>query len=372
MLFAAGCSAPQVAPVETLATPIAGPSPTAQPAAAASSPAGEARPTIIPSATAIAPTATPLGGPRPAGVAVAPNAPRVLLQPMTHEYETWNNCAPVTAEMVLSFFGIHRTQAQIAPILRPNPKNFSVRLDQIGTFLTGYGLQAHPLVGGTLELLKQFASNGIPVVTEDQLSLQEDYGHFRVVRGYDDAAGVIILGDSYYGPENRLPYNLYSELWKRHDYAFMPVYRPSQAAIVQAILGARFDASTNDAAASAAARQMVAANPSDAFAWLDLGQDLFQQGEFGPAISAWQRARAGPLTPRTLWYTIWPAAAYNHLGQYTQALAVTTVPLAGDPNNAAALLQKGLAERALGRGAPARADLAQAIAIDPSLAGAAA
>ncbi|MGH2520501.1 MAG: C39 family peptidase, partial [Chloroflexota bacterium] len=253
LLIATGCATPYVAP-RTSATAIPVPPVTVSPAVVASSSAGAAHAPSAPRATVIAPAPTPAARPLPTSAPVAPSAPRVLLQPMTHEYETWNNCAPVTAEMVLSFFGIRRTQAQIAPILRPNPENFSVRLDQIGTFLAGYGLQSHPLVGGTLELLRQFASNGIPVVTEDQLSLQEDYGHFRVVRGYDDAAGVLILGDSYYGPENRLPYSLYSELWKRHDYAFMPVYQPAQAATVRAILGARYGPAANDAAATATAR----------------------------------------------------------------------------------------------------------------------
>ena len=287
---------------------------------------------------------------------------------MKHEYETWNNCAPVTSEMVLSYYGIDRTQVQIAPLLRPNPNNFSVRMDQIAAFLETFGLEARPYIGGSLATVKALVSNGIPVVTEDQLSLQDDYGHFRVARGFDDGAGVIIFGDSYYGPTNRLGYALYQELWKRHNYAFMPVYRPEQRALVQAILGADFEPAQNLNDALAAAQQAVSQHPDDGFAWLDLGNDSYSSDQLQAAQTAWQKATSLHLTARTLWYTIWPAAMYNQLGQYQQALQVVAVPLATDPNNAEALLERGNAERGLGRTSQARADYSAAITIDPSLA----
>ncbi len=376
--------APRVAPAEPqrpavtaiAVVPAATPLATA-PAVTAQSPAGPApttsstSPTTILSAapTVVAP-ATPAATAAPAKpvVQVAPITGRALLEPMTHEFETWNNCAPVTSEMVLSYYGIQKKQTEIAPVLRPNAKNFSVRIDQIGAYLGQFGLQSQPLIGGTLPLLKVFASNGIPVVVEDQLSLQDDYGHFRVVRGYDDSAGVLIFGDSYFGATNRIAYNLYAELWKRHDYAFMPVFRPEQAALVQAILGPDFDPRTNLDNALKAARTAVADQPSDGFAWLNLGADLYKTGQFPEAIDAWNHAKTLKITPRTLWYTIWPAAAYNQLGRYQEAIDVTATPLATDPNNAEALLERGNAYRGLGNLARARADYAQAIDVDPSLA----
>ncbi|HVA24805.1 MAG TPA: tetratricopeptide repeat protein [Chloroflexota bacterium] len=300
-------------------------------------------------------------------MAVAPTAARVLLQPMQHEYETWNNCAPVTSEMVLSYYGIFKRQTEIAPVLRPQPKNFSVRMDQIAGYLDQFGLESRPLIGGSLTQLKALASNSIPTVVEDQLSLQEDYGHFRVVRGFDDAAGVVIFGDSYYGPTNRLSYALYQELWKRHNFAFMPVYRPAQRPLVQAILGADFNPAQNAEHALNDARQAVAARPDDGFAWLNFGSDLYHAGQLQEARAAWERAQPLQLTGRTLWYTIWPAAVYNQLGDYQRAMQVVAIPLATDPNNAEALLEQGNAYRGLGNKDRARADYTLAAKIDPSL-----
>ncbi|MBV8085782.1 MAG: C39 family peptidase [Chloroflexi bacterium] len=291
----------------------------------------------------------------------------MLLQPMQHEYETWNNCAPVTSEMVLSYYGISKRQTEIAPVLRPNAKNFSVRMDQISAYLNSFGLESTPLVGGTIPLLKSLVSNNIPVVVEDQLSLQDDYGHFRVVRGFDDGAGVLIFGDSYYGPTNRLSYNLYQELWKRHNFGFMPVYKPEQRPLVAAILGADFDPNQNQQDALEGAKQAVAAKPDDGFAWLNLGEDLYATGDLQNAKTAWERAQKMQLTARTLWYTIWPAAVYNRLGEYQQALQVVAVPLGTDPANAQALLERGNAEKGLNQLDKARADYSLAFDVDPSL-----
>ena len=85
------------------------------------------------------------------------------------------------------------------------------------------------------------------------------------------------------------------------------------------------------------------------------------------AKAAWERARTLRVTPRTLWYTIWPAAVYNQLGDFQQALDVVSIPLSTDPNNAEALLEQGNAFKGLGNIAKARADYSLAISVDPSL-----
>ncbi|HLG71226.1 MAG TPA: C39 family peptidase [Chloroflexota bacterium] len=338
-------------------------SPAAPVASTAAAPASASAAASAP--VSAAPTAT--ASPSAPAVKVAPTAARVLLQPMQHEYETWNNCAPVTSEMVLSYYGISKRQTEIAPVLRPNPKNYSVRMDQIAGYLGQFGLESQPLIGGSLAQLKALVSNNIPVVVEDQLSIQEDYGHFRVVRGFDDAAGVLIFGDSYYGPTNRLSYGLYQELWKRHNDAFMPVFKPSEKPLVQAILGPDFDPATNLQHALSDAKQAVAAHPDDGFLWLDLGSDLYRANQLQDAQAAWEQARRRQLTQRTLWYTIWPAAVYNQVGEFQKALDVVAIPLATDPYNAEALLERGNAYKGLGNKERARADYALAADVDPSL-----
>jgi Flp pilus assembly protein TadD len=55
------------------------------------------------------------------------------------------------------------------------------------------------------------------------------------------------------------------------------------------------------------------------------------------------------------------------LGEFQQALQVVAVPLATDPGNAEALLERGNAYRGLGNKDRARADYSLAYEIDPSL-----
>src|SRR5262249_4875570 len=126
---AASPTAAQASPVEPPAAATAALEPSAT---AASRPAASAEPSVSASArptTTVRPPAA--ASPTAPAVTVAPTTARALLQPMQHEYETWNNCAPVTAEMVLSYYGISKWQTDIAPVLRPHPKNYSVRMDQI-------------------------------------------------------------------------------------------------------------------------------------------------------------------------------------------------------------------------------------------------
>jgi tetratricopeptide (TPR) repeat protein len=136
---------------------------------------------------------------------------------------------------------------------------------------------------------------------------------------------------------------------------------------VQAILGRDFDPSQNAEHALNDARQAAASRPDDGFAWLNFGSDLYRAGNLPEARAAWDRARQLQLTGRTLWYTIWPAAVYNRLGEYQHALEVVAIPLGTDPFNAEALLERGNAYRGLGNKDRARADYAMASEVDPSL-----
>ncbi|MDY7041966.1 MAG: hypothetical protein SVX38_14005, partial [Chloroflexota bacterium] len=65
-------------------------------------------PTAVPTATP-APTATPTPTPF-----LTPVAEQVLLEPMTHVWQTWNNCGPATVSMCLSYFERAETQANVA------------------------------------------------------------------------------------------------------------------------------------------------------------------------------------------------------------------------------------------------------------------
>src|SRR6266567_7306581 len=118
-------SAREDTPVSALTSPVASPGAASSPASVVSPSPGGLAATPAPSASVsskpAAPSSVPTSAPpSAASLVVAPTASRALLQPMQHEFETWNNCAPVTAEMVLSYYGISKRQTEIAPVLRPH------------------------------------------------------------------------------------------------------------------------------------------------------------------------------------------------------------------------------------------------------------
>lgn len=294
-----------------------------------------------------------------------------VLEPMSHAYQTWNNCAPVATMMALSYYGVQKSQAEVAQALRPNPKNFSVRADQVVAYVVGFGLRGRALLNGNVPLLQRFIAAGIPVLIEDQLSLApgEDYGHYRTLRGYNQPFHALILNDPYYGPMRTTPEAEFDELWRRHNRHYVPIYRPEQEGQVLAILGVDAEPEGMLRRAAADLRKAVEAHPQDGFNWLGLGEVQSLQGDVEGALESWQHAAASRLTPRALWYTAWPAVMLNQAGQAQQALDLANRVLAEDPGNAEYHRERGKALQALGQPAAARAAFRLARTYDPSLPG---
>jgi uncharacterized protein YvpB len=89
--------------------------------------------------------------------------------------------------------------------------------------LEGLGFSAPVLRGGTVEDVKRFVAQGIPVIVLQYHSVLGKVPHFRVVRGYDDAAGHLIMSDSLSGPNVALTEHDFDLLWNTQGRQFMPV-----------------------------------------------------------------------------------------------------------------------------------------------------
>ena len=92
----------------------------------------------------------------------------------------------------------HRGQAQAANFMKPNANDKNVRPDEMVAYVRSVGLQADWRVGGDLDRLKLLLANGIPVVVESgsRPDPNDWMGHYRLLVGYDDAAGRFIAYDS--------------------------------------------------------------------------------------------------------------------------------------------------------------------------------
>ena len=93
----------------------------------------------------------------------------VQLTGFTHQWQTWNNCGPATVTMNTSFFGHPETQVEAAQYLKPNGEDKNVNPHELAAYARTLGMEATVRQGGSIEQLKQFLSQDIPVIAETWL-----------------------------------------------------------------------------------------------------------------------------------------------------------------------------------------------------------
>jgi len=283
---------------------------------------------------------------------------------MSHEYQKLNNCAPVALTMVLSYYGLERTQFDIAPLVKGHDRDKHVSPEEMVAYLTGMGLGARVRVNGNAEALKALISNGIPVIVQQLLLVPDgrQVGHYRVVRGYGREA--FIINDPYKGPKLRLPFALFDERWRAFNRRYIPVYPPEREDAVRAILGEDWDDGAMYERALAAARREVK-DVGDGYAWFNLGDDYLALGDYEGAAEAYGRALELGLPPLFLWYQYGPFEAYNALGQHEKVLALSEGIVAEAPDIEEIRYQRGLAYLGLGDVEKARAEFELAVQYNP-------
>jgi len=228
----------------------------------------------------------------------------------------WNNCGPATLTMNLSFFGIYQHQREAASYLKPNGDDKNVSPEQMLAYAAQKGLEGVVRMGGDMDLLRRFLSNGIPVIVETWIK-PEDHGgmgHYRLITSFD--GGTFIAQDSYFGPD-RLLYAAELDLgWRVFNRKFIVLFEPEDEELVMALLGPLADESTMLELALERAQEEAAEDPDDAFAWFNLGTVYTRLGETELAVGAFDEARRIGLPLRMLWYQFEPFEAYLDAGRY--------------------------------------------------------
>ena len=177
------------------------------------------------------PTATPTPIPTPTATPT-PLPSSVLLEPMNHQQQTYNNCGPASAAIILGYYDHWITQGEVNRHLRPGPSPCGII-----SYLSRFGLRGRVYrMSLNCDPIRLLLANGIPVIANQGLTLTNRLGHYRVIHGYDDAVDELISDDPLLGTGLRIECVDYLRLGYRRP--FIAVYPPDREALVESLMEA--------------------------------------------------------------------------------------------------------------------------------------
>ncbi|GGJ88415.1 hypothetical protein GCM10008939_35640 [Deinococcus aquiradiocola] len=159
---------------------------------------------------------------------------RTYLEGLAFDFQTYNNCGPSALSAVLGFYKAQVGQDAIRRATREG--NGYMRVSAIAPELRKFGLRTVTIRNGRLDQVKRLLSLGIPVIVLQWFDRPGHIAHFRVVRGYDDQAGLVWVSDSMVGPVSYLNYASFDALWNTQGRQMFPVYPDGFDGAVRALL----------------------------------------------------------------------------------------------------------------------------------------
>ena len=245
-----------------------------------------------------------------------------------HVFQTFNNCGPASLSMALSYFNIIVSQTDLGNELRPyqnsqgDNDDKSVTLEELGRKASEYGFITYHRPAGNPQLIKQFIAYDMPIITRTWTKPDEDIGHYRVIKGYDDHLSEFIQDDSLQGKNLHFSYEYFDSLWKAFNYEYLVLVPPDKNLIAQTILGQDTDDQFSWNKAAEISLTQLSRNPNDIYARFNLVVAYYHTGQYQKSVAEFEKIEAN-LPFRTLWYQIEPILAYYKLGDFTRVFEIT-------------------------------------------------
>ncbi len=344
MPLAIDSPSPPASPVPVIvatAMPSTTPLPSAQPAATITVAATATTATIasiestLPAPTLPAATAANSSTAAPVNLAGGDLPASARIYGILHQQQTWNNCGPATITMAMSYYGWQEGQAVAGSALKPNREDKNVSPRELAAFVDeASDLKAIARMGGSLDLLKRLLANDFPVVIETG-AMFEAYdwiGHYRALVAYNDAYQRFYFFDSFLGVGEgaqgvAISYAEVDKDWQAFNRSFIVVYEPQREDILRGLLASHWDEGAAAQLAFDVAQTEARLNPSDAFAWFNMGTSLVALGRYQEAASAYDQSRRLGPPWRMMWYQFGAFEAYYQLGRYDDVLSLVQVNL---------------------------------------------
>lgn len=250
-----------------------------------------------------------------------------VMEMKTHVFQTFNNCGPASLSMALSYHGIIKNQTELGKALRPyqvsngDNDDKSTTLDELASKAEEFGLYSYHRPNGNPNLLKQFISHGMPVITVTWLNVDDDIGHYRVVRGYDDIQEVFIQDDSYQGKNLAYRYEEFNKIWQKFNYEYLVLVPKEKQDLAKQIMGDDYNEKVAWRNAVELSLDLLNKNPDDVDARFNLSVALYHINDYRGSVNEFEKVQ-NRLSPRTLWYQIEPIRAYYELGQYDKVISI--------------------------------------------------
>lgn len=290
-----------------------------------------------------------------------------ILQTDYHVFQSFNNCGPASLSMALRFYGIEKSQEELGRSLRPyqnaagDNDDKSVTLEELARESEKYGFISYRRPNGNAEKIKLFITYGMPVITRTWLHADEDIGHYRVVKGYNEETKQLIQDDSFQNKNLWYSYEDFNKIWEKFNYEYLVLVPKDKQKIVEAILGEDVDEKTAWQKAVERSKKIFAANPNDVTARFNLSIAYYNTGDFKKSVEEFEKVE-NQLPFRTLWYQIEPIQAYYELGNYDRVFAITDKIL-NNQNRAyeQAYLVRGKSYQKMGQNNLARQEFEKAV-----------
>ena len=160
------------------------------------------------------------------------------------------------------------------------------------------------------------------MITRTLLNENEDIGHYRVIKGYDNNTQEFIQDDSLQGKNLRYSYENFDKLWKTFGYEYLVLVPSEKISQAELILGDSLVENNAWKKAKENARQQLLETPDDIYTVLNLSVALYHLGDYEESISEYEKVKTR-LPFRTLWYQIEPIKSYFSLGRYDEVIQMT-------------------------------------------------
>jgi hypothetical protein len=265
-------------------------------------------------------TATPTLPPIPSS--------KILSNGGYHIFQSFNNCGPASLSMALRFYGINKSQTEIGQSLRPyqvaggDNDDKSVTLEELAKKGEEYGFIPYHRPMGNPDIVKQFIANDMPVIARTWTKPDEDIGHYRVIKGYDESSGTYLQDDSLQNKNLTYTYADFNEIWKKFNYEYLVLVPAGQQELAETILGENIDKKIAWQRAVENSLSELTSNPNDIDARFNLSVAYYNVGEYEKSVEEFEKVES--LLPfRTLWYQIEPIEAYYELSDYDRVFQIT-------------------------------------------------